>query len=239
MMYAEAMRARSFCLWNFTWRVLSWWEGRLIVAGFVFIASAYALARGAPWAAVVICAPLAFVLGFIIWRATLTAMAERQMSRSHLQLGRIGGPTRIPPGAGYVASTIPVTNARRNFPNACHNVRANLFFTFMRTGEKRKVAGMFVTTDGQSITSEPVDSVSLEMAHSTSLVAFVTDRLNRNFTTFSTWPFDPHSESCLGFGECELGIVITGDNEGTVTVKYILQLSPDLSSSWTPVRTMW
>jgi hypothetical protein len=237
-------RRRFLSLWSATRQVLSvrgllqwigWWEG-LAVAVSVIIASATALTHEAPWVMVGIFSPLAFVFVLMTWRGVALWRAERQRARSRLQLGSIGGSVRIPPGIGYEADTVSLTNVQQRFPNTCHGIRANLTFTFKHTGEKRRVAGMFVRTDGQTITSEPVTTISLEMLESVRIATLVRNTLNQNFVTFSKLPFDAYSETRLEFGEWILEVSVTSDNEDdSASAEYSLQLNPTLSSEWTPM----
>jgi TIR domain len=159
------------------------------------------------------------------------------VQRGRLKLGQIGGSIGIPPGMGYQAHRITVSNTEGGYPNTCDNVRAEVVLTFVHTGEEKRMAGLFAQTDGQKITSEPRDSIVLKMLESSQLLLLCRDSINSEFHTLTGWPFDPASERRLEFGDWRLEITVSSDSRKDVDcAAYEVRLKPDLSSAWSPLK---
>ncbi len=126
-----------------------------------------------------------------------------------------------------------VKNIEGRFENICANIKAELTFEHPHTGNTLKILGFFATADGQSIKTATRGSISLGMLETAQLAVLVTNASSREFCTFSTWPFDPDQEKRLSLGEWHLHISVASDVErDRAYAYYIVQLNPDLSSSW-------
>ena len=153
-----------------------------------------------------------------------------------LKFGRVGGSVSISPEIGHQAHRIVLSNMEGGYPNSCENIRAEIVLTFLHTGEKYRVAGLFCCTDGGRIASEPAQSISLRMLETCELLLLCQDSINCEFRTMRRWPFHPESESRLEFGDWRLEIAAFCDSEPAVRVAYDVRLKPDLSSAWTPFQ---
>jgi hypothetical protein len=165
----------------------------------------------------------------------LATFEAKSLSAGRLQLSTIGSSVNVPSGNGYSATLMSVRNTEGRFENTCYNVRAELKFVYPHTGAVLKVPGLFVTSDGQSIKAEPQTTASLGMTQSAQFALLVRNEVDKGFCTLTSWPFDPDAEKKLTFGEWQLYIRVTSDEgEDRATADYIVQLYPNLSSSWIP-----
>jgi hypothetical protein len=159
------------------------------------------------------------------------------MKPSRLKVSQLGGSISVPPGPGTQAHRITVSNTEGGYPNTCEDVRAEIVLKFLHTTETHRIGGLFSRSDGQKITSEPAQTISLKMLESCELLLLCQDSINKVFRTLTRWPFDPESENRLEFGDWRLEIVVTCDSEPDVAhAAYDVRLKPDLSSAWSPLQ---
>jgi hypothetical protein len=163
----------------------------------------------------------------------LATFEARSIRERRLRLTS-GSTVLVPPNAEHTAHFVAITNTEGRFENTCHILKADLKFSNPHDGNAFKVQGCFVRTDGRSITGKPCLSVSLGMIESAHLVLLIRiDGADEGFCTFTSWPFDPKAERKLAFGEWQLHIEVSSDADGgKTTAKWIIQLNPNLSSSW-------
>jgi hypothetical protein len=160
------------------------------------------------------------------------------IQQGRLGFGQLGGSVNISPGIGYQAHRIMLTNTEGGYPNTCENVKAEITLTFLHAGKTYKLSGLLARTDGQKITCEPAQMISLQMLESSDLLLLCRDSINRAFRTITRWPFQPESETRLEFGDWRVEIAVSCDSQDVAEVAYNVRLKPDLSSAWSPLQAM-
>lgn len=138
---------------------------------------------------------------------------------------------------GFGVTAFRVCNAEEGFAYIVHNVRIEIAYKFIKTGEVFRVDGLMLPQDSLESFSEPGTSMSFAMLESAQIPFLVTDYENKQFCTFTRCPLNTLSERRLGCGKWELIVTARSDSDSDfASLRFELGLRPDLSSTLTSLQ---